>query len=263
MNLWTKVDKQRFQSFEILATSLVSRTRSYFRMYSTEGMGCTKIDESIIGKFPLTKLAIFKEISVLKDTTERWSAKAETIADALSIHKLLMNEINQPNFQLCISTQNTRKHGSLKTLIDGKKQIMTYTWAGEERFIIDHTEVKGIIHRKSVKRNSYKTENCEGKRQKNHSACPVCEATFKKQDFQDCFSRLNKIKLTKPFRKCLWKVFFFTEKKKTNFANLNLSMNPGTILCCFFFVYFVGLLLSLFYQPKFWQSFFFSSVLKK
>ena len=42
-----------------------------------------------------------------------------------------------------VKQNNDEKHGSFEAFIDGNRAgQMTYTWAGEERFIIDHTEVE-------------------------------------------------------------------------------------------------------------------------
>ena len=41
-----------------------------------------------------------------------------------------------------IIQHNTEKAGNFKALSDGKTAgLMTYTWAGKDKFIIDHTEV--------------------------------------------------------------------------------------------------------------------------
>ena len=50
-----------------------------------------------------------------------------------------------------VKQNNDEKHGSFEALIDGKKAgLMTYTWAGEDRFIIDHTEVEEAYNGKGV-----------------------------------------------------------------------------------------------------------------
>ncbi len=42
-----------------------------------------------------------------------------------------------------VKQNDDKKHGSFEASIDGQKAgLMTYTWAGEDRFIIDHTEVE-------------------------------------------------------------------------------------------------------------------------
>jgi predicted GNAT family acetyltransferase len=50
-----------------------------------------------------------------------------------------------------VKQNNDEKHGSFEAFIDGRRAgMMTYTWAGEERFIIDHTEVEEAYNGKGV-----------------------------------------------------------------------------------------------------------------
>lgn len=50
-----------------------------------------------------------------------------------------------------VKQNNDEKHGNFEAFIDGNHAgLMTYTWAGEERFIIDHTEVEEAYNGKGV-----------------------------------------------------------------------------------------------------------------
>lgn len=88
-----------------------------------------------------------------------------------------------------VKQNNDEKHGSFEATIDGNRAgLMTYTWAGEERFIIDHTEVeeayngKGVGKEMLIKAVEYAREN--GK--KIIPLCPFAKATFQKnEDLQD------------------------------------------------------------------------------
>ncbi|MCX8532781.1 GNAT family N-acetyltransferase [Chryseobacterium luquanense] len=84
-----------------------------------------------------------------------------------------------------VKQNNDEKHGSFEALIDGNKAgLMTYTWAGEDRFIIDHTEVeeayngKGVGKEMLIKAVEFAREN--GK--KIIPLCPFAKATFQKND---------------------------------------------------------------------------------
>ncbi|AZA63153.1 N-acetyltransferase [Chryseobacterium indoltheticum] len=88
-----------------------------------------------------------------------------------------------------VKQNNDEKHGSFEALIDGNKAgLMTYTWAGEDRFIIDHTEVeeayngKGVGKEMLIKAVEFAREN--GK--KIIPLCPFAKATFQKnEDLRD------------------------------------------------------------------------------
>lgn len=88
-----------------------------------------------------------------------------------------------------VKQNNDEKHGSFEAIIDGNRAgLMTYTWAGEERFIIDHTEVeeayngKGVGKEMLIKAVEFAREN--GK--KIIPLCPFAKATFQKnEDLQD------------------------------------------------------------------------------
>lgn len=88
-----------------------------------------------------------------------------------------------------VKQNNDEKHGSFEAIIDGNRAgLMTYTWAGEDRFIIDHTEVeeayngKGVGKEMLIKAVEFAREN--GK--KIIPLCPFAKATFQKnEDLQD------------------------------------------------------------------------------
>ena len=84
---------------------------------------------------------------------------------------------------------NDDKHGSFEASIEGNKAgLMTYTWAGEERFIIDHTEVEAAYNGKGVGKEML-IKAVEFARQNNKKIIPLCpfaKATFQKNaDLQD------------------------------------------------------------------------------
>ena len=90
---------------------------------------------------------------------------------------------------ISVQQNNDEKNGSFEAIIDGKRAgLMTYTWAGEDRFIIDHTEVdeahngKGVGKEMLIKAVDFAREN--GK--KIIPLCPFAKATFQKNpDLQD------------------------------------------------------------------------------
>ncbi|WP_209390742.1 GNAT family N-acetyltransferase [Chryseobacterium sp. RR2-3-20] len=82
-----------------------------------------------------------------------------------------------------VKQNNNEKNGSFEAYIDGQKAgLMTYTWAGEERFIIDHTEVeeayngKGVGKEMLIKAVEFAREN----NKKIIPLCPFAKATFQK-----------------------------------------------------------------------------------
>lgn len=88
-----------------------------------------------------------------------------------------------------IKQSNDEKHGAFEASIDGNKAgLMTYTWAGEERFIIDHTEVEAAYNGKGVGKEML-IKAVEFARQNNKKIIPLCpfaKATFQKNaDLQD------------------------------------------------------------------------------
>jgi len=88
-----------------------------------------------------------------------------------------------------VKQNDDTKHGSFEASIDGNKAgLMTYTWAGEDRFIIDHTEVeeayngKGVGKEMLIKAVEFAREN----NKKIIPLCPFAKATFQKnEDLQD------------------------------------------------------------------------------
>ena len=84
-----------------------------------------------------------------------------------------------------VKQNNDDKHGSFEATIDGEKAgLMTYTWAGEDRFIIDHTEVgesfngKGVGKEMLMKAVEFAREN----NKKIIPLCPFAKATFQKNE---------------------------------------------------------------------------------
>ena len=88
-----------------------------------------------------------------------------------------------------VEQKNNEIRGEFIASIDGNKAgLMTYTWAGEDKIIIDHTEVEAEYNGKGVGKDMvYKA--VEFAREKNLKVIPLCpfaNATFKKNaDIQD------------------------------------------------------------------------------
>ena len=88
-----------------------------------------------------------------------------------------------------IKQNNEEKHGNFEAFIDGRRAgLMTYTWAGGERFIIDHTEVEEAYNGKGVGKEmvlaAVDFARKEGK--KIIALCPFAKATFQKnEELQD------------------------------------------------------------------------------
>ncbi|WP_185097239.1 GNAT family N-acetyltransferase [Chryseobacterium sp. Leaf180] len=88
-----------------------------------------------------------------------------------------------------VKQNNNEKNGSFEASVDGKKAgLITYTWAGEDRFIIDHTEVEdefggqGVGKEMLIKAVDFARE----KGVKIIPLCPFAKATFhKNKDLQD------------------------------------------------------------------------------
>lgn len=88
-----------------------------------------------------------------------------------------------------VKQNNDDKHGSFEASVQGKKAgLMTYTWAGEERFIIDHTEVGEEFNGKGVGKEMLLSA-VDFARKNNKRIIPLCpfaKATFQKNpDLQD------------------------------------------------------------------------------
>ncbi|WP_336732336.1 GNAT family N-acetyltransferase [Chryseobacterium sp. VD8] len=88
-----------------------------------------------------------------------------------------------------VKQTNDPKHGNFEAFIDGNHAgLMTYTWAGEERFIIDHTEVEEAYNGKGVgKKMLLAAVDFARKNGKTIiPLCPFAKATFQKhEELQD------------------------------------------------------------------------------
>ncbi len=88
-----------------------------------------------------------------------------------------------------IQHSNDEKRGSFKASLDGNPAgLMTYTWAGEDRFIIDHTEVEAAYNGKGVGKEMLMAA-VDFARKNNKAIIPLCpfaKATFQKhEELQD------------------------------------------------------------------------------
>jgi predicted GNAT family acetyltransferase len=88
-----------------------------------------------------------------------------------------------------VKQNNDEKHGSFEAVIDGNRAgLMTYTWAGEDRFIIDHTEVEDAYNGQGVGKEML-IKAVEFARENNKKIIPLCpfaKATFQKnEDLRD------------------------------------------------------------------------------
>lgn len=88
-----------------------------------------------------------------------------------------------------IKQNNNEKNGSFEAFIDGNHAgLMTYTWAGEERFIIDHTEVEEAYNGKGVGKEML-LASVDFARKNGKTIIPLCpfaKATFQKhEELQD------------------------------------------------------------------------------
>lgn len=88
-----------------------------------------------------------------------------------------------------IQHSNDEKHGSFKASSDGNPAgLMTYTWAGEDRFIIDHTEVEEAYNGQGVGKEMLMAA-VDFARSNNKTIIPLCpfaKATFQKhEELQD------------------------------------------------------------------------------
>ena len=84
-----------------------------------------------------------------------------------------------------VKQNNDEKHGSFEAFIDGNHAgLMTYTWAGEDRFIIDHTEVEEAYNGKGVGKEMLLTavNFARDKGKKIIPLCPFAKASFQKDD---------------------------------------------------------------------------------
>ncbi|GEN76583.1 GNAT family N-acetyltransferase [Chryseobacterium hagamense] len=80
---------------------------------------------------------------------------------------------------------NDEKRGSFEAFMDGTHAgLMTYTWAGEDRFIIDHTEVDDAYNGKGVGKEMLHAA-VDFARKNGKSIIPLCpfaKATFQKEE---------------------------------------------------------------------------------
>ncbi|SHF38851.1 GNAT family N-acetyltransferase [Chryseobacterium takakiae] len=88
-----------------------------------------------------------------------------------------------------VKHSNNEKNGNFEAFIDGKRAgLMTYTWAGEERFIIDHTEVEEAYNGKGVGKEMLLAA-VDFARKNGKTIIPLCpfaKATFQKhEEIQD------------------------------------------------------------------------------
>ena len=88
-----------------------------------------------------------------------------------------------------VKPTNDPKHGNFEAFIDGNHAgLMTYTWAGEERFIIDHTEVEEAYNGKGVGKEMLLAA-VDFARKNGKTIIPLCpfaKATFQKhEELQD------------------------------------------------------------------------------
>ncbi|CAD0223998.1 N-acetyltransferase [Chryseobacterium sp. D764] len=88
-----------------------------------------------------------------------------------------------------VKQNNDEKHGSFEAFIDGSSAgVMTYTWAGEERFIIDHTEVEEAYNGKGVGKEMLlaAVDFARKNGKKIIPLCPFAKASFQKsEELQD------------------------------------------------------------------------------
>lgn len=84
-----------------------------------------------------------------------------------------------------IIQSNNEKNGHFKAVHEGKQAgLMTYSWAGPEKFIIDHTEVDGEFRGLDVGKKlvhaavDYARKN----NLKIMPLCPFAKAVFRKDD---------------------------------------------------------------------------------
>lgn len=88
-----------------------------------------------------------------------------------------------------VKQNNDEKHGSFEAFIDGTQAgKMTYTWVGEERFIIDHTEVDEAYNGKGVGKEMLlaAVDFARKNSKKIIPLCPFAKASFQKdQELND------------------------------------------------------------------------------
>ncbi|MGE4512747.1 hypothetical protein SAMN05421846_104243 [Chryseobacterium taeanense] len=88
-----------------------------------------------------------------------------------------------------VKHNNNEKNGNFEAFIDGNHAgLMTYTWAGDDRFIIDHTEVEEAYNGKGVGKEMLLSA-VDFARESGKTIIPLCpfaKATFQKhEELQD------------------------------------------------------------------------------
>ena len=91
-----------------------------------------------------------------------------------------------------IKHTNNESKGVFELYYDGKKAgLMTYSWAGDDKFIIDHTEVDEAYGGKGLGKDLVKA-GVEYAREKNVKVIPLCpfakKVIEKIPEFQDVLS---------------------------------------------------------------------------
>ena len=91
-----------------------------------------------------------------------------------------------------IKHTNNESKGVFELYYDGKKAgLMTYSWAGDDKFIIDHTEVDEAYGGKGLGKDLVKA-GVEYAREKNVKVIPLCpfakKVIAKIHEFQDVLS---------------------------------------------------------------------------
>jgi predicted GNAT family acetyltransferase len=88
-----------------------------------------------------------------------------------------------------IQHSNNEKNGSFEAFLDGTHAgLMTYTWAGDDRFIIDHTEVEEAYNGKGVGKEMLMAAIDFARKNKKSiiPLCPFAKATIQKhEELQD------------------------------------------------------------------------------
>lgn len=92
-----------------------------------------------------------------------------------------------------VKHHNNEKNGSFEIYDEGQKAgEMTYTWAGDDKFIIDHTEVDEAYGGKGLAKQLVYA-GAEYARKNGKKVIPLCtyaKATFdKNQDLQEILSQ--------------------------------------------------------------------------
>lgn len=84
-----------------------------------------------------------------------------------------------------IKHSNNEKNGSFEILFDGRHAgEMTYTWAGKDKFIIDHTEIEEMYNGKGLGKDLVMAA-VEFARKNNFKIMPLCPFAKKVFDSND------------------------------------------------------------------------------